>query len=190
MFDISLVNSTYDDLANKVKTDLDAQYIKGRLTGSDYANVYATLMNTILQLSFQTPEKSKQIDLQDQQILNEQAQEKLIEAQTQVQLNQLNVQNQGIETQKAQEDLIKAQTTDQQEHTEVQKSQKALINQQTEVAKKQVKSFDQNVQLKLFKAQMDTWGVMFGSGMLDKKPSIITNDQVSSLYNQIKNSVN
>jgi len=190
MFDIDLVNSTYDDLANKVKTDLDDQYTKGRLTGSDYANVYATLMNTILQLSFQAPEKSKQIELQDQQIINEQAQEKLIEAQTKVQLNTINVQNQQILNEQAQEKLIEAQTLDQEEHTKLQQVQEDLIREQTEVAKKQVKSFDQNVQLKLFKAQMDTWGVMFGSGMLDKKPSIITNDQVSSLYNQIKNSVN
>jgi len=141
MFDIQLVNSTYDDLANKVKTDLDEQFTLGRLTGSDYANVYATLMNTILQLAFQTPEKEQQIALQQQQVINAQAQEE-------------------------------------------------LIKEQTQVASKQVKSFDQNIQLKLFKAQMDTWGVMFGSGMLTDKPNIITNDQVSSLYQQIKNSIN
>lgn len=154
MFDISLVNSTYDDLANKVKSDLDEQFNRGRIKGTDYANVYAHLMNTILQLSFQTPSQNADIELRN--------------AQTKDQLEDVNLK-------KEQEKLYQ--------------KQEALTQAQTDVAIRQKQSYDDSIRLKLFKAQMDTWGIMFSSGMLSDKPSVIKNDEVSSLYTDIKNSI-
>lgn len=154
MFDISLVKSTYDDLASKVKSDLDEQFNRGRIKGTDYANVYANLMNTILQLSFQTPSQNADIELRN--------------AQTQDQLEDINLK-------KEQEKLYQ--------------KQEALTQAQTDVAIRQKQSYDDSIRLKLFKAQMDTWGIMFSSGMLSDKPSVIKNDEVSSLYTDIKNSI-
>jgi len=154
MFDISLVNSTYDDLANKVKSDLDEQFNRGRIKGTDYANVYAHLMNTILQLSFQTPSQNADIELRN--------------AQTKDQLEDVNLK-------KEQEKLYQ--------------KQEALTQAQTDVAIRQKQSYDDSIRLKLFKAQMDTWGIMFSSGMLSDKPSVIKNDEVSSLYTDIKNHI-
>ena len=182
MFDISLVKSTYDDLANKVKSDLDEQFNRGRIKGTDYANVYANLMNEILQLAFQAPIQAKDIELKDHQ-------QQLIDAQTKNQMEDLKVKAE-------QEKLLDAQTQDQLESVNLKKEQEklyqkqeALTQAQTDVAIRQKQSYDDSIRLKLFKAQMDTWGIMFSSGMLEDKPSVIKNDEVSSLYTDIKNHI-
>ena len=138
MFDIELVNSTYEDLSAKVKADLDEQFNKGRIKGTDYANVYSNLINTILQLSFEAPLREVQIESTNEDI-------------------------------------------------NVKKKQEGLYTAQTAVANRQEKSFDDSIRLKLFSTQMNTWGIMFSSGMLEDKPNIITNDQASSLYQDIRN---
>ena len=51
---------------------------------------------------------------------------------------------------------------------------------------RQTAGFDDNVNMELFKSQMNTWGVMFSSGMLTDKPDIIANDEVTSLYQNVK----
>ena len=57
---------------------------------------------------------------------------------------------------------------------------------QVELYKRQTKGFDDNIKIKLFDSQMSSWGMMFSSGMLTDKPSIVTNDEVSSLYSNLK----
>jgi len=84
---------------------------------------------------------------------------------------------------------LEADTNLQKEQTITQQHQQDLTDAQKEVALKQAKSFDQSIKLKLFKNQMDSWAMMFSSGMLEDKPDIIKNDQVSSLYNELNNSV-
>ncbi len=115
-YDIEQVKAVYDELTAKVKADLDEQFNKGRLKGTDYANVYSTLMNTCLQLAFQAP-------------LNEE---------------------------------------------------------QTKLYERQRQGFDDNFKFKMFDSQMNAWSIMFSSGMLTAKPSIVSNDEVSKLYNNFK----
>ena len=45
---------------------------------------------------------------------------------------------------------------------------------------------DDNKYQKLFEAQMNAWALMYSSGLLSDKPSIISNDSASSLYNTLK----
>jgi len=125
-YDIEQVKTVYDELTAKVKADLDEQFNKGRLKGTDYANVYSTLMNTCLQLAFQAP-------------LNEE-----------------------------------------QKNTQVK---------QQELLERQTRGFDDNFRFKLFDSQMNAWAMMFSSGMLESKPTIITNDELSSLYNDIRTNI-
>jgi len=65
---------------------------------------------------------------------------------------------------------------------EVLDTQKALYQRQTE-------GFDDNKYQKLFDTQMNAWGLMFSSGMLTTKPDIIRDDTVSTLYNQLTDSL-
>lgn len=62
---------------------------------------------------------------------------------------------------------------------EVKQANIDLLNRQRE-------GFDDNKYQKLFEAQMNAWALMFSSGLLTNKPTIISNDSASSLYNVLK----
>ena len=62
---------------------------------------------------------------------------------------------------------------------EVKQANIDLLNRQRE-------GFDDNKYQKLFEAQMNAWALMFSSGLLETKPSIISNDSASALYNTLK----
>ena len=64
--------------------------------------------------------------------------------------------------------------------------QRANIEKQTELYQRQKEGFDDNKYQKLFEAQMNSWALMFSSGLLTTQPSIISNDSASSLYNTLK----
>jgi hypothetical protein len=132
-YDINQVEEAFDKLTAKVKAELDVQFNKGRIKGTDYTTVYSTLMNTVLQLCVDIPLKDKQVEKLDQDTKN------------------------SI----AQEDQIKRQT----------------------------QAFDDNLRFKLFDTQMKAWSDMFSSGMLETLPNIISNDEATTMYNDIKNSI-
>ena len=62
---------------------------------------------------------------------------------------------------------------------EVKQANIDLLNRQKE-------GFDDNKYQKLFEAQMNAWALMFSSGLLTDKPTIISNDSASALYNTLK----
>ena len=62
---------------------------------------------------------------------------------------------------------------------EVKQANIDLLNRQRE-------GFDDNKHQKLFEAQMNAWALMFSSGLLTDKPTIISNDSASALYNTLK----
>lgn len=62
----------------------------------------------------------------------------------------------------------------------------ANIEAQTALYERQMQGFDDNKYQKLFEAQLNSWGLMFSSGMLTTKPDIISSDAVSTLYNTLK----
>lgn len=62
---------------------------------------------------------------------------------------------------------------------EVKQANVDLLNRQKE-------GFDDNKYQKLFESQMNAWALMFSSGLLETKPSIINNDSASALYNTLK----
>ena len=56
---------------------------------------------------------------------------------------------------------------------------------QRDLYQRQIEGFDDNKYQKLFESQLSSWGLMFSSGMLTEKPSIITGDEVSQLYTKL-----
>ena len=62
---------------------------------------------------------------------------------------------------------------------EVKQANIDLLNRQRE-------GFDDNKYQKLFEAQMNAWALMYSSGLLSDKPTIISNDSASALYNTLK----
>ena len=63
--------------------------------------------------------------------------------------------------------------------TAIKSAQKDLYNRQTQ-------GFDDNLKQKLMEIQLNAWSLMFSSGMLTSSPAIITNDEASTLYNNLK----
>lgn len=63
--------------------------------------------------------------------------------------------------------------------------QRLNIEKQTELYQRQKEGFDDNKYQKLFESQINAWGLMFSSGMLTEKPTIITGDKVSQLYEEL-----
>ncbi len=75
------VKTAYSDLTELVKADLDEQFSKKRIKGSEYADVYNNIMNTALQLSMDAPAKAAQIDIANQELLLKQKNTELVERQ-------------------------------------------------------------------------------------------------------------
>ena len=55
-----------------------------------------------------------------------------------------------------------------------------------ELLNRQKEGFDDNKYQKLFEAQMNAWALVFSSGLLTDKPTIISNDSATALYNTLK----
>lgn len=64
--------------------------------------------------------------------------------------------------------------------------QAEMTQAQIELYNRQREGFDDNKYQKLLETQMNSWALMFSSGLLTEKPSIITSDQASTLYNHLK----
>jgi len=151
-YDTNQIRRVYDELTQKIKNDLNEQFINGRLKGSDYANVYASLMSTCMQLAFEAPLKEAQTGLIKEQQLTEQEKRKQIEY----------------------------------ELTEILPAKKNEIEENIKTLQRQRQGFDDNFKFKMFDSQMNAWAMMFSSGMLEDKPSIVSNDEVSSLYSDME----
>lgn len=67
--------------------------------------------------------------------------------------------------------------------------QTPLNDAQVQLYERQKQGFDDNFKFKAFDSQMNAWSVMFSSGMLTDKPTIISNDELSTLYTNIKNTL-
>ena len=57
---------------------------------------------------------------------------------------------------------------------------------QRDLYQRQIEGFDDNKYQKLFESQLSSWALMFSSGLLTEKPTIISNDSASALYNTLK----
>jgi len=67
--------------------------------------------------------------------------------------------------------------------------QTPINDSQVQLYERQKQGFDDNFKFKAFDSQMNAWSVMFSSGMLEDKPTIISNDELSKLYTNIKNTL-
>ena len=174
-YDMPQVEAAYATITDLVSNDLNHQFDSNRIKGTEYADTYQALMNTALQLAMDAPLKAGQLELQAQEILLKQAQVALSEKELEI---------------KEQELLIRAQ--------ELLLAEKALIKMDAEISNmaaqealyiRQEEGFDDDLRRKMLDIQMNTWAMMFSSGLLTEKPSIITNDEVSDLYCYMKSQV-
>ena len=183
MYDIKQVRDIYRQLTDDIKADLDREYKSGKLKGTDYANVYANLMNTALQLAFESP-------IKEQQVLEIKSERSLHDAQSLVQINtatkvtretslvQAQIEKTIVERDfeiKKMKDLLPEQI----------KKEKADI----ELILRQIKNYNDQLLVNLLSTQLNAWSVMFNSGLLEAEPGIIKSDEATSLYKTIKDNI-
>ena len=58
---------------------------------------------------------------------------------------------------------------------------------QVQFTERQKEGFDDNIRQKMLEIQMNAWAMMFSSGLLEEKPCIIQDDEVTTLYCYMKN---
>lgn len=58
----------------------------------------------------------------------------------------------------------------------------SVLPAQVALTERQIAGFDDNLRQKLFETQMNSWAMMFSSGLLEDKPVIISNDEATNLY--------
>ena len=169
----------FDVLMKAVNENINIQFEQNRITGSDYATVYLGAIETCIKeatnLLLQKAIADKEIEVKQAQILQIQEETKLKAAQAiayplqsakdlEVKTKELGVKQ--AQTDKLIDDLLTAAK-------------------QRELYARQITGFDDNKYQKLFESQLSSWGLMFSSGMLTEKPSIITGDKVSQLYTKL-----
>ena len=148
-----------DVLIMAINSNVKIQLDTLRITNEQYAEVYMGLMQTAMAEAIKF-------------LLNKDAIDKDLELK-QAQIAKINAEKSLIEAQLA---LYPEQ---QAKDLEVKQANIDLLNRQKE-------GFDDNKYQKLFEAQMNSWALMFSSGLLTDKPTIISNDSASALYNTLK----
>ncbi len=204
-FSSSNFNSVFTTLSTALKTELDLQFTNRRIIGSEYANAYTQLMDTVLKLAYgdqltqaQIAQSEAQVDSISREIIIKETQsaKDLLVKQSGIDF-QSEQKNDLAEKRQSYIDLVDAQKTSQEADASVKSAQAADISSKTqpsislmaaqeEVYLRQKTGFDDNAKQKMLEVQLNAWGLMFSSGMLETSPGIITNDSVSTLYANMK----
>ena len=162
----------FDKLMHAINGNILVQYDSGRIKGPEYANVYLGSMQTAIMEAMKfllTKEQiDKDLELKSAQIAAIATENSIKTAQS---AKDLLLKDKELSVKQAQIDKL---TDD-----------KLTAAKQRDLYQRQIEGFDDNKYQKLFESQLSSWGLMFSSGMLTEKPSIITGDKVSQLYTQL-----
>ena len=184
----------FDKLMEAVNKNIKIQYDEGKIKGTDYANVYLGSLQTVLQQSIEFILREKLVEAQIEGVkmdnivkefeieIKVPKELELLEKQVELAEQEVLVKREQVAQTKAQAALINRQQTELELNGVKDRESKAA---QTSLYIRQERGFDDNKYQKLFEAQMNAWSLMFSSGMLKDKPSIITDKAVDALYTKI-----
>ena len=162
----------FDKLMHAINGNILVQYDSGRIKGPEYANVYLGSMQTAIMEAMKfllTKEQiDKDLELKSAQIAAIATENSIKNAQS---TKDLLLKDKELLVKQAQ---INKLADDQ-----------LTAGKQRDLYQRQIVGFDDNKYQKLFESQLSSWGLMFSSGMLTEKPSIITGDKVSQLYDKL-----
>ena len=149
----------FDIIIKAANENIKIQHKTSRITGAEYAEVYLGTMQSAIS-------EAMKFVLQNDTLAKE------IELK-EAQIAKIN----------ADKELINAQLL---AYSEQQAKDLAVKQANIDLLNRQKDGFDDNKHQKLFEAQMNAWALMFSSGLLTDKPTIISNDSASTLYNTLK----
>ena len=181
----------FDVIIKAANENIKIQHKTSRITGAEYAEVYLGTMQSAIseamKLVLQNDTLAKEIELKEAQIAKINAERDLVNAQIAAfgaqQDKELQLKDAQISKINADKELINAQLLAYQEQ---QAKDLAVKQANIDLLNRQKEGFDDNKHQKLFEAQMNAWALMFSSGLLTDKPTIISNDSASALYNTLK----
>ena len=202
----------FDVLMKAVNENINIQFEQNRITGSDYATVYLGAIETCIKeatnLLLQKAVADKEIEVKQAQILQIQASILNTQEDTKLKTAQIATEQEETKLKAAQALAFPLQSAKDLDYKQAQinvaieekrlksaqvdaypdQAAKDLLVKQANIdlLNRQKEGFDDNKYQKLFEAQMNSWALMFSSGLLETKPSIISNDSASSLYNTLK----
>jgi len=191
------IQETYDALKDKVISDLNDQFTAGRIRGTEYADVYAQLMQIIIQESSRAPEAvynaenilpAQKLKI-DSEIKNmETATSKvnlemttLVPAQEAKYRSDIAYQNKMTDKTAYELSFILPKQRDQLEASSM------ANNAQAALTTRQTKAFDDNVKQKALETVIGVWGVAYSAGKTETMLSIASDANVSDLYNSLIN---
>ena len=163
----------FDIIMKAANENIKIQNQTSRITGAEYAEVYLGTMQSAIAEAMKFLLNKDQI-IKDLEL--KQAQIDATEKEIEVKQAQINV---ALEEKRLKSAQANAYPLQAEKDNLVKQANIDLLNRQKE-------GFDDNKYQKLFEAQMNAWALMFSSGLLETKPSIISNDSASSLYNTLK----
>ena len=174
----------FDIIMKAANENIKIQNQTSRITGAEYAEVYLGTMQSAISEAMRfllnKDQIIKDLDLKQAQIAAMESDTLIKSAQSAKDLElkqaQINVALEEKKLKAAQADAYPLQSA---KDILVKQANIDLLNRQRE-------GFDDNKYQKLFEAQMNAWALMFSSGLLTDKPTIISNDSASSLYNTLK----
>ena len=174
----------FDIIMKAANENIKIQNQTSRITGAEYAEVYLGTMQSAISEAMKfllnKDQIIKDLDLKQAQIEAMKSDTLIKSAQSAKDLDlkqaQINVALEEKKLKAAQADAYPLQSA---KDILVKQANVDLLNRQKE-------GFDDNKYQKLFEAQMNAWALMFSSGLLTDKPTIISNDSASALYNTLK----
>ena len=158
-------SGVFDKLMHAINGNILVQHESGRIKGPEYAQVYLGSMQTAvveaMKFMLTKEQIAKDLEVKTQQILSMRNDDSIKSVQSAKDLEVKTAQKNKLV-----DDILTA-------------------SKQRELYTRQITGFDDNKYQKLFESQLSSWGLMFSSGMLTEKPSIITGDKVSQLYTKL-----
>ena len=165
-------SGVFDKLMHAINGNILVQHESGRIKGPEYAQVYLGSMQTAvveaMKFMLTKEQIAKDLEVKTQQILSMRNDDNIKSAQS---AKDLEVKTKDLVVKQAQIDKLN--------------DDKLTSAKQRDLYQRQIEGFDDNKYQKLFESQLSSWGLMFSSGMLTEKPSIITGDKVSQLYTKL-----
>ena len=211
--DIDKVKELYGEMSKLVYADMNKQWNENKINGSKYADTWAALMKAVVSdsisavVSLQNNEtdadrcvKQAECDLKAAQTLKVAAEESLVNAQeTQVIAEKDKILYETANILPEHKNLAIADIalkTSQKAQTDSQKAKidyetQNILPEQKNFTIRQTEGFDDNIRQKMFETQMNSWAMMYSSGIMgDVVPSIISETEANKLWKKLKAEAN
>lgn len=178
----------FEAIMKAYDSNIRIEYDNGRIVGKEYATAYSQLLTTAMSQAIDIANKSEVLKLQSLEL----ALKKEIEcANLSLAKDKVKIAKGELETKKASVDIAQQKAdndkAESDENVDLIKAKISTAKAQKDVLVRQKEGFDDNILLKIFQAQTNTYGTVFASGMLDdlSVPTGFNQSSINNVYNKL-----